>query len=304
MNNFPTISSSNHHIPQNRSAITVDVEDWFHILDSLAVPSIEQWPSLESRIEGNLERFLELFASCSVRVTFFWLGWVAERHKDLIRKCQEAGHEIASHGYGHLLAYEIGQRVFSHDISRAKAILEDITGEPIRGFRAPGFGITDKALWAFEVIREAGYQYDSSVFPARRSHGGISQSPLGLYVIKTKSGDLVEIPQSMVELAGRRISFFGGGYLRLSPKWLIKLGIKKLHKTGRSLIVYVHPREIDPDHPRLLLPLWRRFKYYVNLKSTLPKLEWLCRRYTFVTMREMVYAMRAREVHDSEFTSA
>jgi polysaccharide deacetylase family protein (PEP-CTERM system associated) len=269
------------------SALTIDVEDWFHILDSPAVPRIERWPFLESRIEMNLDRILVLLDSYSVKATFFWLGWVAERHKGLVRECQEAGHEIASHGYGHVLAYEVGRRAFAEDIRKAKAMLEDLIGEEVIGFRAAGFGTKDDTQWTFEEIRAAGYTYDSSVFPASRGHGGMPQSPLGPYVIKTKSGDLVELPQSMVEFVGRRISFFGGGYLRLSPKWLIKWGIKKLHEAGRPLIVYVHPRETDPDHPRLPLSLSRRFKCYVNLKSTLPKLEWLCQNYSFSPMSEI-----------------
>jgi len=269
------------------SCFTVDVEDWFHILDSDAVTNIECWSSLESRVEKNLDKLLNLLDSFSVKVTFFWLGWLAERRRDLVRQCQNAGHEIASHSYGHILAYKVGQKAFTEDICKAKAVLENIIGEKVAGFRAAGFSTKDNTQWTFEEIRAAGYIYDSSVFPANRGHGGMPQSPLGPHIVKTKSGDLVELPQSMVELAGRRISFFGGGYLRLSPKWLIKWGIKKLHNAGRPLIVYVHPREIDPNHPQLPLPLSRRFKCYVNLKSTLPKLEWLCHNYTFCTMREI-----------------
>lgn len=270
-----------------RNALSIDVEDWFHILDSPSVPRIERWSLLESRIETNLDRILVLLDSYSVKATFFWLGWVAERHKGLVRKCQQAGHEIASHGYAHILPYKVGREVFREDIRRAKAVLEDIVGQKVSGFRAAGFGTKDDTQWTFEEIRAAGYIYDSSVFPASRGHGGMLQSPLEPHIVKTESGGLVELPQSMIELAGKRVSFFGGGYLRLSPRWLIKWGIKKLHKAGRPLIVYVHPREIDPSHPRLPLPVLRRFKCYVNLKSTLPKLKWLCENYTFCTMREI-----------------
>lgn len=273
---------------QQKGVISVDVEDWFHILDSSAAPGIKRWSSLESRVERNLEQMLALLDSFSVKGTFFWLGWVAERHKGLVRKCQKAGHEIASHGYGHVLAYEVGRKDFGRDIRRGKAILEDIIGKEVLGFRAAGFSTIDDANWTFEEIRAAGYAYDSSVFPTCRGHGGMLRSLLGPHIIKTESGDLVEFPQSMIEIFGKRISFFGGGYLRLTPKPLIKWGIRKLHKTGQPLIVYVHPREIDPDHPRLSLNLKRRFKCYVNLKSTMPKLQWLCKNYDFVPMQRLV----------------
>ncbi|MFC1634055.1 XrtA system polysaccharide deacetylase [Planctomycetota bacterium] len=282
-------------VPQNRqsngkmfSCLTIDVEDWFHILDSSTVPGIEHWPSLESRIEKNLENLLSLLDSLSVKVTLFWLGWLAERHKDLVRKCQNAGHEIASHGYAHVLAYQVGVKAFRRDISDAKMILEDIIGEQIRGFRAAGFGITEKARWAFDVIKESGYEYDSSVFPASHGHGGIPDSPLGPYFIETPSGHLLEIPMSVVKVLGCRTSFFGGGYLRLANKRTIKWGIDRLKAANQPLIVYVHPRELDPDHPRLPLSLLRQFKSYVNLSSTLPKLKWLCESYPFYTMLQMV----------------
>ena len=271
-----------------KSVFSIDVEDWFHVLDSPAVPGIERWFSLESRIEKNLDRLLEMLDNFSVRATFFWLGWSAEHNKDIVRKCCKAGHEIASHGYGHVLAYKVGRRAFAEDIHRAKAVLEDISGEKVTGFRAAGFSTKDDTPWAFEEIRAAGHTYDSSVFPASRSHGGMPRSLLGPHIIKTESGDLVELPQSMIEIFGKRITFFGGGYLRLAPKPLIKWGIRKLRKAGQPSIVYVHPREIDPAHPRLPLSLIRHFKCYVNLKSTMPKLQWLCQECKFCTMRELV----------------
>jgi polysaccharide deacetylase family protein (PEP-CTERM system associated) len=273
---------------QPRSCLTIDVEDWYHILDSPAAPPLTSWPFLESRIERNVEALLEVLETYSVKVTFFWLGWLAKRHQALVHLCHNAGHEIASHGYDHVLAYEVGPQAFRQDIVRAKSLLEDMIAEPIRGFRAPGFSITTKATWAFDVIREAGYQYDSSVFPASRGHGGIPDSLLGLYFVETRSGHLLEIPMSIVEVFGRRTSFFGGGYLRLASRRMIKWGIDKLQAAKQPLIVYVHPREIDPDQPRLPLSLMRQFKCYVNLDSTLPKLKWLCGNYRFYTMLEMV----------------
>ncbi|MBI9017241.1 MAG: DUF3473 domain-containing protein [Phycisphaerae bacterium] len=268
--------------------LSIDVEDWFHILDSPAVPKIDTWGDLPLRAEASMDKILTMLAESGTKATFFWLGWQAERMPQLVKRCQEQGHEIASHGYGHILAYQAGHRAFAEDIRRAKAILEDITGQAIRGFRAPGFGITDKAAWAFDVIKSAGYEYDSSVFPSSRGHGGIADSPLGSYYIKTDSGMLPEVPMSMVDIMGRRLSLFGGGYLRLAPQRLIRWGIRQLHRRNEPLIVYVHPREVDPQHPRLPLSLARRFKSYINLKSTMPKLQWLCKNYSFCTMHELI----------------
>ena len=271
----------------NQNILSIDVEDWFHILDSPAVPKIGQWPDLPLRVERGMEQLLAMLDETATKATFFWLGWMAQRFPELVRKCQAEGHEIASHGYGHVLAYEVGRTAFTEDLSKAKAILEDITGKAVRGFRAPGFGITEKAPWAFDVIRSV-YDYDSSVFPASRGHGGITDAPAGPYFIQTDSGMLPEIPMSMVELMGKRFSLFGGGYLRLAPREMIRWGVKRLHKANQPLVVYIHPREVDPDHPRLPLSRIRRFKCYVNLKTTLPKLRWLCESYSFCTMHEMI----------------
>jgi len=158
----------------------------------------------------------------------------------------------------------------------------------VPGFRAAGFGIKDGAGWAFDVIREAGHEYDSSVFPAHRGHGGVPNAPRGPHVIQTSAGPLTEIPVSAIELLGRRFSMFGGGYLRLTPLSILRWGIGRLHDAGLPLIVYIHPREIDPDHPRLPLGARRNFKCYVNLHTTMPKLKWLLKNYSFCTMGELV----------------
>ena len=274
------------NLPLN--CLTVDVEDWYHILDSDAVPARDQWPLLESRVERNTTRILEVLARRGVKATFFWLGWMAERHQPLVRRCLAEGHEIASHGYAHVLAYQTGRRGFQQDVVRAKTCLEDIAGREILGFRAAGFGIKEATGWAFEVIRAAGHQYDASVFPARRGHGGMRHAPLVPYLIDTPSGGLFEVPMSVVEVLGRRVSLFGGGYLRLAPKAALRWGAGLLAAAGRPLVVYVHPRDIDPQQPRLPLPPLRRFKCYVNLRTGLDKIEWLCENYSFTTMAELM----------------
>ena len=266
--------------------LTIDVEEWFHILDDPAVPAFALWPGLESRLPRNMERILAILDECKVKATMFWLGWAAQKYPDIVRQCAKAGHEIASHGYRHILAYEEGREKFKDDIRHGKKVIEDIIGQEVIGFRAAGFGTTSDTPWFFDEIRAAGYLYDTSVFPASRGHGGIADFKMEPHEIYTPHGVLLEIPQSVVEVYGRRVSFFGGGYLRLAPISFIKWGIGKLRKSGLPLVVYVHPREVDPEHPRLPLRLHRRFKSYVNLKSTVPKLHWLCKNYKFQLMKE------------------
>jgi len=277
-----------------KNVLSIDVEEWFHILNDRAVPKIEYWDSLECRTEQNIDRILGFLDDHSILATFFWLGWLAERHKSLVRECYDAGHEIASHSYSHVLPHKVGHELFKDDIDRAKKTLEDITGKQVLGLRVAGFGIKKRTNWAFDVIKEVGYQYDSSLFPAMRGHNNMVKTTCGPYTIPTKAGPLTEIPISAAKLFGIRLFFFGGGYLRLAPKQLIQWGIRKLHKTGDPLIVYMHPREIDPDHPRLQLGVIRYFRSYYNLRSTMPKLQWLCKNYNFVTMHDLVDEYLAR----------
>jgi len=267
------------------NAFSCELEDWFHILDSASVPRIEEWSHLPLRAEKNVDRLLGLLEENNAKATFFCLGWMAERMPQVVRRCQGAGHEIGSHGYGHVLAYQVGRQAFLDDIVRSKEILEDLIGEEVIGFRSPGFCVTDENRWVFDVVVEAGYRYDASVFPTHHGHGGLRTAEPGPHVIETPSGPLVEIPTSTVRFLGRRICLFGGGYLRIAPLPLIRWGVERLHRQEQPLVVYIHPREIDPEHPRLPLPLARRFKCYVNLSSTMPKLRWLCEHYEFTAMK-------------------
>ena len=282
--------------PALLNCMTIDVEDWFHVLDTPAAPPMSQWESLPSRVDRSVQRLLDTLEKHRTRATFFWLGWVARRHKELVRRCVRAGHEVASHGFGHVLAYRVGPDRFREDIAAGKRVLEDITGQPVRGFRAPGFGITRQARWALEVIREAGYDYDASVFPTARRHGGMPRAPAEPHIVHTNAGALVECPMSVVEVLGRRVCLFSGGYLRIWPMRMIRWGADRLRKAGRPLIVLIHPREIDPDHPRLPMGFRRRFRCYVKLKTTLPKLERLCGEYQFAPMRELADSIRRLSV--------
>jgi polysaccharide deacetylase family protein (PEP-CTERM system associated) len=279
------------------NAFSCELEDWFHILDSDKVPTIDRWDRLPLHIEENTERLLDLLHETGVLATFFCLGWIAEKVPQLVRRCRTAGHEIASHGYGHVLAYRVGRKAFREDIVRSKEILEDITGEEVAGFRSPGFSVRQDNQWVFDVVAEAGYSYDASVFPTHHGHGGLESAPPHPYFVETSHGMLVEIPTSTVSVLGRRFCLFGGGYLRISPLPLIRWGVRRLHQRGQPLVVYVHPREIDPDHPRLPLAPWRKFKCYTNLHTTLPKLRWLCEHYRFTTMGAVAAAILEKSTY-------
>jgi len=259
-----------------KNILSVDVEDWFHILEVGSSPDLDDWRDQPSRVGENFLRMLDLFDRTGVRVTCFFLGWVAEQRPDLVREASGRGHEVASHGYGHRLIYTQTPAEFAADVSRAKDLLEQIAGNPVTGYRAPGFSIIRETMWAFEELVRAGYRYDSSVFPAPRGHGGIAGAQVAPHRIATPAGELIEFPLSVASLLGFRLCFFGGGYLRLAPLGLIRRMARKVNAEGRPVVYYVHPREIDPGHPRLSMNLKRRFKSYVNLHTTLPKLEAIC----------------------------
>ncbi len=251
-----------------KSIFSVDVEDWFHILDLPSAPPMSEWGSLPSRVERNFRRLIEIFSEKDVQVTCFFLGWVAERYPHLVREAVQHGHEIASHGYAHRLVYEGTAEDFHDDIAKAKDILEQTASRAVKGYRSPGFSCTEDVPWFFDMLAEAGHVYDSSVFPAPRGHGGMRIDQLGPHVMTTGSGPLIEFPITVVPLLGRRLCFFGGGYLRLFPYRLINRMARRVLAENRAVVFYVHPREIDPAHPRLPMSARRRFKSYVNLRTT------------------------------------
>jgi polysaccharide deacetylase family protein (PEP-CTERM system associated) len=249
---------------------SIDVEDWFHILDLRTTPDIASWSTLPSRVERNFLRLLDLFSdSCNKhprQITCFFLGWIAERFPHLVREAVARGHEIASHGYAHRLAYTMTRSDFRDDVQRSRFLLEDISGTRVLGYRAPGFSSTKAIPWFFDELCASGYLYDSSVFPARRAHGGNPNSPLGPHYLA--GGSLIELPATVAELGPARACFFGGGYLRLFPYRLIRQMSRRVLASGAPVMFYIHPREIDPYHPRIPMPFRRRFKSYINLHKT------------------------------------
>jgi polysaccharide deacetylase family protein (PEP-CTERM system associated) len=271
-----------------KSIFTVDVEDWFHILDLPSTPPIDEWDSLPSRVVKNFSRLLDLFSEKNVQVTCFFLAWVAEKYPEIVKEASGRGHEIASHGYSHTLVYNMSAESFFQDALRSKEILEDITGQPVLGYRSAGFSNTENTPWFFDKLIEAGYSYDSSVFPAPRGHGGMRTGSFAPHLIESSAGKIMEFPITVSLILGKPVCLFGGGYLRLFPYWLIRSkGHSVLHE-GRPVIFYIHPREIDPEHPRLPMNFRRKFKSYFNLRSTEVKIKRILNEFKVTNFREFI----------------
>lgn len=257
---------------------SVDVEDWFHINGSqMTTYPLAQWAGLESRIEYNFHALLDEFSEAGISTTCFTLGWVAEHFPGLVREAAERGHEIASHGYAHEVIGRQTREAFAADVRKSKDLLEQASGTRVIGYRAPSFSITAATLWALDELIAAGFEYDSSFFPGARELGGIAGTNKGPHRVRTANGTIIEFPMSVARLFGKEVCFFGGGYLRLFPYAMIKTMADQVNREGRPVIYYIHPREIDPSHPRMDLPLLKRWKCYVNLESTKPKLRALMR---------------------------
>jgi polysaccharide deacetylase family protein (PEP-CTERM system associated) len=274
---------------------SIDVEDWFHILDVSSAPDMTSWPALPSRVEANFLRLLDLFSDSPGEqpnhVTCFFLGWVAERYPHLVREAVARGHEIASHGYAHRLAYTMTPNEFRADALRSRLVLEDISGTSVFGYRAAGFSSTEAIPWLFDELCASGYLYDSSVFPARRGHGGNPNSPLSPYLVAENG--LIEFPATVAELGPTRMCFFGGGYLRLFPYHVIRHMSRRVLANGAPVMFYIHPREVDPDHPRLPMPYRRRFQCYVNLHTTERKIRNIIRDFPVTTCSDFLFGGRS-----------
>jgi len=276
------------------SIFSIDVEDWYHILDVDSAPAISRWDELPVRVDRNFQRLMDILSERQVHATCFFIGHVAKRFPHLVREAARRGHEIASHSYEHRLVYTMTPAEFLEDASRSRKLLEDIAGAPVSGFRASGFSVTEQTPWFFEKLVEAGYSYDSSTFPASRGHGGLKSGRLQPYRLQTQAGELVELPVTVAEVMGKRMCFFGGGYLRLFPYPLVQRMSRVVLGQGRPVIFYVHPREIDPDHPRLPMGMSRRFKTYVNLRTTERKIRNILAEFPVTTFRDYIADNRAR----------
>jgi polysaccharide deacetylase family protein (PEP-CTERM system associated) len=259
-----------------KNALTVDVEDYFQV--SALAPHIDRssWDSRPCRVERNVQRLLELFDETGARATFFTLGWVGERYPHLVRDIVARGHELASHGYAHLRASEQTRQEFSSDVVSAKRLLEDLSGQPVRGYRAPSFSIGRDNDWAFDELLAAGYAYSSSVYPVRHDHYGMPDAPRFPY--RTRPG-LLEIPLTTTQWLGRNLPAGGGGFFRLLPYSMSRWALRRVNRIDqRPAIFYLHPWEIDPQQPRIAgTSAKTRFRHYVNLSRTESRLSRLLR---------------------------
>lgn len=281
--------------PRVLHGFSVDVEDWFHILDCDAAPQTDTWAAAEDRVGLGTRRFLDLLDKHGHKATFFVLGWVAERHPELIAEIAARGHEVGSHSYGHGLVHGMTRDAFARDLDRSLQALTKATGRTITAFRAPGFSIGNDQSWAFDVLADAGITLDASLFLAPRAHGGFRLSRRGPFEVFTASGKrIVEVPivpWSPAQLGGRlALPYSGGGYLRLLPAPLLKRLYASAERDGEAVITYLHPRELDPAQPRMDLPPLRAFKYYVGLDTVAPKLEALFAQFRFGTLSEVAAA--------------
>ncbi len=275
--------------PRIVNAMSIDVEDYFHASAMAPAAPIARWEQLESRVAPNTERLLAMFERAGIRATFFVLGWVAERHPQLVRQMRAAGHEIASHGYWHQLIYDLTPDTFRDDVRRAKALLEDQAGVPVRGYRAPSYSITTRSLWALDILIEEGYEYDASIFPIRHDRYGIPDAPRHAHQLTRTHGALIEAPPSTVRLGGTNLPIAGGGYFRLLPYGWTRWGIRRVNQVERRpVIFYLHPWEIDPDQPRLTVGALSRFRHYRNLHLTAPRLDQLLRDFAFAPVADVL----------------
>ncbi len=273
------------------NALTVDVEDYYHVSAFESVIRSDSWNQFESRVEKNTQRILDMFDEYGTKATFFVLGCVGERHPELVQAIHKHGHEVASHGYSHRRIYTQTPAQFREETRKAKTLVEDIIGQSIIGYRAASYSITSESLWALDILAEEGFRYDSSIFPVRHDLYGIPNHDRFFSVIdRKKSGRIAEIPLSTLSVFGGNVPVGGGGYLRFFPYALTDFALRRLNVRERQpAVVYFHPWEIDPDQPRIQCGWKSRVRHYTNLNTMETKVRKLLANFKFAPIRE-VYA--------------
>ena len=284
-----------------RNAFTVDVEDYFHVQAFSKTVNPREWDQYESRVVANTRRILNLLEDHEVRATFFILGWVADRFPELVDEIHQAGHEIGCHSFSHQLIYQMTAEDFREDLLQACKAIEEITAKRVTAFRAPSFSITEKSLWALDILIEEGFRYDSSIFPVYHDNYGIPNASRFPHRIEGGLGSLWEFPPSVYRFGSLNVPVAGGGYFRLYPRWLSIRWLARINRVEkRPFVFYIHPWELDPDQPRLPGPLRSRFRHYQNLRRTESKLVTLLDRFEFGALSDVLeeHAQTGPEVEE------
>jgi polysaccharide deacetylase family protein (PEP-CTERM system associated) len=278
-----------------RNALSVDVEDWFHVGAFERVIAPADWPSLECRVEGNTDRLLAMFDNAGIKATFFTLGWVAQRYPALMRRIADAGHELANHGSNHDRVFTMTRDQFAADIDRARKTIEDASSTRVLGYRAPSFSIDPRTPWAHEVLAEQGYAYSSSVAPIKHDHYGWADAPRFAFR-PVKGSDFVEVPVTTAMLAGKRLAAGGGGFFRILPYAFSRWAVAQVNQADkRPAIIYFHPWEIDPGQPRVAnAPIRSKLRHYTRLDAMAGKLERLMRDFQWDRLDNIVAAEKAK----------
>jgi polysaccharide deacetylase family protein (PEP-CTERM system associated) len=280
------------------NALTVDLEDYFHVTAFEGRVSRRSWDDFPSRVVANTERLLEVFDAHQVRATFFALGWIAERFPSLMRTIADAGHELGCHSYWHRLVYQMTPAEFVDDVRQARSAIESAIGSRVVAYRAPSWSITARSLWALELLAGEGFSYDSSIFPIYHDRYGIPGANPFPHALSDNAEPLLEFPSSVVRVGGFNIPVSGGGYFRLYPFSWTKRFLRRINdRLGEPFMFYIHPWELDPDQPRVS-SRWRAWRHYVNLSSTTSKLDRLLRQFRFGRMGDVLdeyFAVRVKQ---------
>jgi len=276
------------------NVMSVDVEDYYQVSAFAKSVATNEWEQHESRVVANTQRLLNLFEEKKVKATFFVLGWVAEREPELIKEIHKQGHEIASHGFSHQLIYNQSQQVFKEETIKSKKLLEDLIGEEVIGYRAASYSITKRNLWALDILQEAGFIYDSSIFPIRHDRYGIADAITVPHRLTTPNGsELIEFPLTTRRMGNLNIPVAGGGYFRLYPYFLTRYFLNGVNKKqNEQFVFYLHPWEVDPKQPRIEASWFSKFRHYNNLEKCESRLSHLMDDFNFTTMKSVLTEMK------------
>jgi polysaccharide deacetylase family protein (PEP-CTERM system associated) len=274
-----------------KNALTFDVEEYFHAEAFAGAVRPEDWSSFGSRVVDVTERLLDILDYADARATFFVLGWVAERQPGLVREIHARRHELACHGYAHQMLHRLTPQEFAEDVTRAKKVIEDAAGTAVIGYRAPTFSVLRQTMWSLEILIEAGFRYDSSIFPILHDRYGIPDAPRFAHRISVNGNGsaIAELPLSTVAVLGRRLPVAGGGYFRLAPYRLTRHAIRHLNVVeGQPAVVYLHPWELDLNQPRMPVGWLTRLRHSINIDKTEDRLRQLLMDFRFAPAAEVL----------------